>query len=120
MLHANLRKGNKAMSTCQICGAARDPLLSNCSYCGTAYQLTNITGETYITALKNVLERIDELALTAPKSSKTFLETITDNGSPSAVVQAKVSAISTFAMPADVESLMQFLAFCHGLSLIHI
>jgi hypothetical protein len=51
--------------------------------------LSNITGETYINALSAIL-----------KSAESS--------------DARVSAISTFAMPFDLEGILQFLAFCHG------
>lgn len=77
------------MDACKICGSPRDPLHTNCKFCGTSYQLSNITGETYINALSSIL-----------KSAESS--------------DAKVSAISTFAMPFDLEGILQFLAFCHG------
>jgi hypothetical protein len=77
------------MDTCKICGASRDPLKTDCKFCGTSYQLSNITGETYINALSAILR--------SAESS-----------------DARVSAISTFAMPLDLDGMLQFLAFCHG------
>lgn len=77
------------MDACKICGSPRDPLHTNCKFCGTSYQLSNITGETYINALSAIL-----------KSAESS--------------DARVSAISTFAMPFDLEGILQFLAFCHG------
>lgn len=46
--------------TCPICGAARDPLNTNCKFCGTAYQINSLTGETYTNALRTILTHIDE------------------------------------------------------------
>lgn len=77
------------MDACKICGSPRDPLHTNCKFCGISYQLSNITGEIYINALSSIL-----------KSAESS--------------DAKVSAISTFAMPFDLEGILQFLAFCHG------
>jgi len=98
--------------TCKICGAPRDPLNTNCKFCGTAYQINEVTGETYVSALRTILTRIDE----GERSAKSVGAEITSAlaGKMYAGADAKVSAISTFAMPSDVESLLQFLAFCHG------
>jgi hypothetical protein len=97
---------------CKICGAPRDPLNTNCKFCGTAYQINDLTGETYVNALRTILTRIDE----GERSTKSMSAEITSAlaGKMYAGADAKVSAISTFAMPSDVESLLQFLAFCHG------
>ena len=99
------------MDTCKICGAPRDPLNTNCKFCGTAYQIVGLTGETYINALITMLAHIDEGERT--KSAGADI-TAVFTGKMYAGADAKVSAISTFAMPSDVESLLQFLAFCHG------
>jgi hypothetical protein len=77
------------MDACKICGSPRDPLHTNCKFCGTSYQLSNVTGETYINALSAILKNAESS-------------------------EARVSAISTFAMPLDLEGILQFLAFCHG------
>jgi hypothetical protein len=100
------------MDTCKICGAARDPLNTNCKFCGTAYQLEKLTGETYINALRTVLAHIDEGEGKSKSASSELVSAFT--GKQFAGADAKVSAISTFAMPSDVENLLQFLAFCHG------
>jgi len=65
------------------------PLHTNCKFCGTSYQLSNVTGETYINALSAILKNAESS-------------------------DARVSAISTFARPLDLEGILQFLAFCHG------
>jgi len=98
--------------TCPICGAPRNPLNTNCKFCGTAYQISNVTGETYTNALRTILTHIDE----GERSAKSVRAEITSalTGKQFAGANAKVTAISTFAMPSDVESLLQFLAFCHG------
>jgi hypothetical protein len=97
------------MDTCKICGAPRDPLNANCKFCGTAYQLSNVTGETYIAALRTILTRIDE-AERSGTGGQQIVSLLTRAGG----ANAKVTAISTFALPSDVENLLQFLAFCHG------
>jgi len=50
-------KGVARLDTCKICGAPRDPLNITCKFCGTAYSLEKVTGETYITALGAILKR---------------------------------------------------------------
>lgn len=35
-------------------------------------------------------------------------------------MQAKLNAITTFAMPTDIESLLQFFMFCHGNASVHV
>lgn len=97
------------MDVCRICGAPRDPLNTNCKFCETAYQLSNLTGEAYINALRTILTRIDEgVVRQGGRVGTGFFSEPIDPG------PAKVSAISTFLMPSDIESLLQFLAFCHG------
>jgi len=92
---------------CKICGAARDPLAAQCKFCGTAYKLEKLTGEVYISALQNLLAKIDERSSAESDFSKFM-------SSPVQKAQPKITAISTFAMPSDIENLMQFFAFCHG------
>ena len=104
---------NQTTTTCKICGAPRDPLHSNCKYCGTVYAADKIIGEAYIVRLRTLLTTIEQ----EERSKRSFIEEFTGNGETSAmlrVAQRQASAISTFAMPSDVESLLQFLAFCHG------
>lgn len=101
------------MDKCQICGALREPLHSNCAYCGTAYSAKEVTGETYINALRTILGSIDQQDYAKAQSAGAMLAESLVQGQSKATT-AKVSAISTFAMPADVENLLQFLAFCHG------
>ena len=100
------------MDTCKICGAARDPLNTNCKFCGTAYQIDKILGDTYIKALSTILAQIDDHERSAKSTSSELVSAFT--GKQFAGSDAKVSAISTFAMPSDVETLLQFFAFCHG------
>jgi hypothetical protein len=89
------------MDTCKICGAARDPMASSCKFCGTTYALEKLTGEVYVSALQQVLTRIDD------EESKK-------GGNDDRATKRKATAISTFAVPADIENLLQFFAFCHG------
>lgn len=92
------------MDTCKICGAPRDPVTTNCKFCGTAYTLEKVTGETYISALRQVLTRIDDEEGKKSWSQKDANE----------VATRKTTAISTFAMPSDLDSLLSFFSFCHG------
>ena len=101
------------MDTCKICGAARDPLNTNCKFCGTAYALEKITGETYIAGLSAILQTIEKGAADE-RSKLTGQVDWNGPGREKAIAQSQASAISTFAMPSDVENLLQFLAFCHG------
>ena len=101
------------MDTCKICGAARDPLNTNCKFCGTAYALEKITGETYIAGLSAILQTIEKGAADE-RSKLTGQVDWNGPGREKAIARSQASAISTFAMPSDVENLLQFLAFCHG------
>jgi len=78
--------------------------------------MDKITDEAYIAGLQTILRTIEEEAA-AERSTQSFLDELTSKGQASnqlGVAQRQASAISTFAMPSDVESLLQFLAFCHG------
>ena len=111
-----LDKGLKRPDTCKICGAPRDPLNISCKFCATAYALERVTGESYISALQTILRTIEQEAA-SQRATQTLKDEFTGKGhatGPMGVAQRQVSAISTFAMPADVENLLQFLAFCHG------
>jgi hypothetical protein len=103
------------MDTCKICGAPRDPLAASCKFCSTAYKLEKVSGETYIQALQTILNTIGFESTTAQKNVSTSGELL---GSRISIQQTfdqrMVGAISTFAMPADAESLLQFFSFCHG------
>ena len=97
------------MDSCLICGAPQEPALSNCKFCGTAYREGKVCGQTYIDALNTLLLRIDNEA-----SQTSSSQILTGMGFSQANTGKKVSAISTFTMPSDVGSLVQFFTFCHG------
>lgn len=104
------------MDTCKICGAPRDPLNTNCKFCGTAYALEKVTGEAYIAGLQAMLRTIEQEAA-AERSLHSLKDELTSKAfasGPLGVAQRQASAISTFVLPSDVENLLQFLAFCHG------
>ncbi len=102
----------KFMDACKICGASRDPLNTNCKFCGTAYQISTLTGDTYINALRSILNNIDEEELNSKSAASQIISQLT--GKKFARLDAKISAISTFAMPTDIENMIQFFSFCHG------
>jgi hypothetical protein len=105
------------MDTCKICGAPRDPLTASCKFCSTAYTLEKITGETYINALRNILQNLtSESAAAQNAANSTFSGQMLGRGglARKAHTRRQVAAISTFAMPADIDNLMQFFTFCHG------
>jgi hypothetical protein len=100
------------MDTCKICGASRDPLNTNCKFCGTAYQISTLTGDTYINALRTILNNIDKEELNSKSAGSQIISQLT--GKKFARLDAKISAISTFAMPTDIDNIIQFFSFCHG------
>jgi hypothetical protein len=109
------------MNNCKICGAPRDPIDLNCKYCGTAFENKNITGETYIDALRTILEKIDEKESNKSafhQAAEGVVSAFKKQRSPA--MQAKLNAIATFAMPTDIESLLQFFMFCHGNASVHV
>ena len=106
------------MSLCTVCGAPRDPIELQCKYCKTAFTSDgSVVGGSYIEALRNILAKIDQEASSkgSTRNAADFFFSVM-KGSPvrSPALQAKLSAISTFAMPADTENLLQFFMFCHG------
>jgi len=113
------------MDLCQICGAARDPLAVKCKFCGTAYTLTKLTGDVYIRALQKILINIDAQNTASHAAERKGLdrrsvlekvlgEDDSTRSSRRTSADAKVTALQAFAMPSDLECLLQFLAFCHG------
>ena len=123
---------SKSSGECKICGAARDPLCTNCKFCGTAYTLEKITGQSYIDALQWMLDDIprrssathtfgeSEHARPVGDIIGNILGEDTSTGGKrqrtrsEATAQAQAVAISTFAMPNDLDNLLQLFFFCHG------
>jgi len=109
------------MNTCKICSAPRDPIELKCKYCGTAFTNEAVTGQSYIDALRTILTNIDEKEgkKSASQQAAEGVVAIFKSGK-SPAVQSKLNAISTFAMPADIDNLLQFFMFCHGNASINI
>lgn len=109
------------MNTCKICGAPRDPIELKCKYCGTAFTSEAVTGQSYIDALRTILSKIDEdenKKSAAQQAAEGVVAAFKSQKSPA--LQSKLNAISTFSMPADIDSLLQFFMFCHGNASVHI
>jgi hypothetical protein len=105
------------MDTCKICGAPRDPMAANCKFCSTAYTLEKVTGETYINALQCIINKTTSENAAAVARGNSGVGALLSVGAlmaRTAGADRIVASISMFSMPADIENLMQFFAFCHG------
>ena len=104
------------MSNCNVCGAPIEPLEIKCKFCGTAIKSESVNGASYISELKLLLQKIDDRERAKSglqKTSDTVISIFQSSGRSPALI-SKLDAISTFAMPSDAETLMQFFMFCHG------
>ncbi|MBC8490631.1 MAG: hypothetical protein H8D45_31835 [Bacteroidetes bacterium] len=97
---------NKNLILCPNCGASINQSAIKCQYCGFEVEKIEVTGEKFIKDLQKKLNEADEAS-----SARSGFEKFVDFADMSGI-NRKASIITTFNMPNDKNSMLEFFLFC--------